>query len=327
LQEQLYQYYGDVRIIKDNYPGVLKQMDFLKSKAVDGLFHWDIGDHEALDPRAEAFSAACFYYHHALLAARFAGIVDKPEDSLRFAQLSEDIKRAIVNKYLVPNTGRFDNGTQAAQIFALWYDLTPEKENTLNALMSEIERHNGHLSTGIFSTRMMFDLMRREQMNEVAYSLANAEGFPGWRHMLDNGATTLWETWKYPEKYPSQNHPMFGSVSEWFFTSILGINAGSPGYKKIILKPQPAGDLTWARGSYDSVHGKITSDWNIRDGKFSWTISIPANTSASVYIPVKGDSAILVDGKKADTASIEKGFARVELGSGNYSISSNYTQQ
>jgi len=145
--------------------------------------------------------------------------------------------------------------------------------------------------------------------------------------MLDNGATTLWETWKYPEKYPSQNHPMFGSVSEWFFTSILGINAGSPGYKKIILKPQPAGDLTWARGSYDSVHGKITSDWNIRDGKFSWTISIPANTSASVYIPVKGDSAILVDGKKADTASIEKGFARVELGSGNYSISSNYTQQ
>ena len=327
LQEQLYQYYGDVRIIKDNYPGVLKQMDFLKSKAVDGLFHWDIGDHEALDPRAEAFSAACFYYHHALLAARFAGIVDKPEDSLRFAQLSEDIKRAIVNKYLVPNTGRFDNGTQAAQIFALWYDLTPEKENTLNALMSEIERHNGHLSTGIFSTRMMFDLMRREQMNEVAYSLANAEGFPGWRHMLDNGATTLWETWKYPEKYPSQNHPMFGSVSEWFFTSILGINAGSPGYKKIILKPQPAGDLTWARGSYDSVHGKITSDWNIRDGKFSWTISIPANTSASVYIPVKGDSAILVDGKKADTASIEEGFARVELGSGNYFISSNYTQQ
>ena len=122
----------------------------------------------------------------------------------------------------------------------------------MKILVDEFARHGGHLSTGIFSTKMMFDVFREENMNDVAYGVANAEGYPGWRHMLETGATTLWETWKYPEKYPSQNHPMFGSVSEWFFRSLLGINPGAPGFRRIILKPQPAGDLTWAKGTYQS---------------------------------------------------------------------------
>lgn len=299
----------------------------LQSKAVDGLFHWDIGDHEALDPRADALSASSFYYHHAKLAARFAGILGHDSDSVKFARLSENIKNAIVRKYHIPNTGRFDNATQAAQIFALWYGFTPERELSLKVLRDEFARHNGHLSTGIFSTRMMFDLMRSENLNDIAYALATADGLTGWKHMLDNGATTLWETWKYPEKYPSQNHPMFGSISEWFFRSLLGINAGAPGFKHIILKPQPAGDLTWARGSYNSVQGLIKSDWNIGEGSFSWTISIPANSTADVYIPSSEKASVVIDGAKAEDLKFEHGYAIARLGSGNYSIVSDYDKR
>jgi alpha-L-rhamnosidase len=324
LQEQLYDFYADRDVVDRNYAGVVRQMNFLQSKAIEGLFHWDIGDHEAIDPRAEAFSAASFYYHHAVLAAKFAGITGHKEDSVKYARLSSSIKRAIISKYLVPGTGRFDNATQAAQIFALWYDFTPEKENTMKVLMEEFARHNGHLSTGIFSTKMMFDVFRENDKNEVAYSLANVAGFPGWRHMLDNGATTLWETWAYPEKYPSQNHPMFGSVSEWFFRSLLGINPGAPGFKKIVLKPQPAGDLTWARGSYRSAHGEIGSDWRIEGNRFLWAIRIPANTSAVVYVPSTNANDVRVDGGVLTNVRQIDGYTITELGSGDYSFVSEY---
>jgi len=324
LQEQLYEVYGDQSVIENNYEGITRQMEFLQSKAVGGLFHWDIGDHEALDPKAEAFSASSFYYHHAVLAAKFAGILGKKEDSVRYARRSQNIRRAIVAKYLVPGTGRFDNATQAAQIFALWYDFSPEKEKTMKVLMDEFARHNGHLSTGIFSTKMMFDVLRDDNRNDVAYAVATAEGFPGWRHMLDNGATTLWETWEYPEKYPSQNHPMFGSVSEWFFRSLLGINAAAPGFKKIVLKPQPAGDLTWVKGSYRSVQGEIVSDWKITGQQFTWSVSIPPNTTAVVCIPSANGKTITVDGATPANFKYEDGYAVTELGSGKYLIVSDY---
>lgn len=327
LQEQLYDFYGDLEIIEANYEGVTRQMEFLQSKAVDGLFHWDIGDHEALDPRAEAFSAASFYYHHALLASKFAGLLGKQADSLKYARLSAKIKSDIVKKYLVPGTGRFDNATQAAQIFALWYGFSPEKDKTMAVLMEEFARHQGHLSTGIFSTKMMFDVMRENDLNDVAYSVANTEGFPGWRHMLDNGATTLWETWRYPEKYPSQNHPMFGSISEWFYRALLGINPAAPGFRKLILKPQPAGDLTWARGSYRSVQGEIKSDWKIAGGQFLWNVTIPPNTSATVYIPRAEGRNVRMNGTAPEGLTYTEGYAVIELGSGEYSFVSDYKKQ
>ncbi len=327
LQEQLYDFYANRKVLVKNYEGIVRQMDFLRSKAVDGLFYWDIGDHEALDPKAEAFSASSFYYHHAMLAAKFACILGKKEDSVKYTKLSDAIKRAIVRKYLIPGTGRFDNGTQAAQIFALWYDFSPEKDRTMQVLMDEFARHKGHLSTGIFSTKMMFDVMRTNNRNDVAYSVAGIDGFPGWRHMLDHGATTLWETWEYPEKYPSQNHPMFGSISEWFFRSLLGINPASPGFKKMILKPQPAGDLTWAKGTYESMHGKIKSDWKIAGGQFSWDISIPPNTTALVYVPSAEGKDLKVDGTALRNIKYEDGYAVAEFGSGDYSIVSEYQKQ
>src|SRR5690606_2798333 len=306
MQEQLYEFYGDKRIIEEFYPAFRKQMGFLESKAVQGLFHWDIGDHEALDPRAEAFSAAAFYYHHAELAAKFAGILDKADDSLKYDRLSQNIKRLIIRKYLIPGTGRFDNATQAAQIFALWYDLSPEPENTRKVLMDEFARHEWHVSSGIFGTKMMFDVLRELDLNDVAYRVANQRDFPGWGHMLERGATTLWETWSYPEKYPSQNHPMFGSISEWFYRSLLGINPAAPGFARILIKPQPAGDLTWARGSYKSVRGEIKSEWSRNGLSFELKVAVPGNTTAEIWVPAS-EAQSVSDGNSAATDGVRNG--------------------
>jgi alpha-L-rhamnosidase len=132
-------------VIQENYPAIQQQIRFLQSKAIDGLFHWDISDHEALDPKPEAFSAAAFYYHHVKLAESFAGILEKKEDSLQYAKLCANIRNAIIRKYFIPGTGRFDNGTQSAQLFALWYDFTPESEKSFDQLLEESKDINGIL--------------------------------------------------------------------------------------------------------------------------------------------------------------------------------------
>jgi alpha-L-rhamnosidase len=328
LQKMLYEFYGDKRIIENNYDALLKQIRFLQTKSADHLFYWDISDHESLDPKPEAFTASAFYYHHVCLAATFAGILNKTDDSLKYAKLAAQIKNAIIRKFMIPHTGRFDNATQAAQIFALYYDLTPEKDSTFQVLLKEFERHNWHLATGIFSTKMMFDVMRELNKNDIAWRLANQHAYPGWGFMLANSATTLWETWAYPEESPSQNHPMFGSVDEWFYRSLLGINAALPGFEKIILKPQPAGDIQWAMGSYSSIRGKITSDWKIQDHRFIFKVSIPAGVSAEIWIPAASAGSVTENNQSIkNNATIqgirfESGYAVLETGSGDYSFES-----
>jgi len=328
LQKQLYDYYGDKRIIEQHYDAFKKQMDFLESKAIYGLFYWDISDHEALDPKPEAFTASAFYYHHALLAAEFAGILNKKEDSLHYTKLANTIKDAIVKKYWIPGTGRFDNATQTAQIFALYYHLSPEKDSTLGVLMDEYARHQNHLSTGIFATKMMFDVLRQNNRNDRAYTIANQRTFPGWGYMLAKGATTLWETWAYSDNVYSQNHPMFGSVSEWFYKSLLGINAAAPGFEKIVIKPQPAGDLTWAKGSYQSIKGTIVSDWKKGDRHFELHVSIPANTTAEVWLPANEKATVTESGtpvnqmKDIKLVRFEDGYAVLSIGSGDYHFAS-----
>ena len=320
LQKQLYDFYGDKKIIADNYDAFARQITFLQSKAVDGLFHWDISDHEALDPKPEAFTAAAFYYHHVLLATEFAGILGKTTDSIKYDRLARQIKNAITRKYLVPTTGRFDNATQSAQLFALWYGLSPEKNKTFDVLLEEFARHGWHISTGIFSTKMLFDVLRENNRNDVAFRVANQRDYPGWGNMLVNGATTLWETWKYPESGPSQNHPMFGSIDEWFYRSLLGINSAAPGFKKIIIKPQPVKEITWAKGSYESAYGTISSDWSTTGKDFILKVSIPANTTAEIWLPAKENKSMTESEKAVTATRYENGYALVNVGSGVYSF-------
>jgi alpha-L-rhamnosidase len=322
LQHQLYMWYGDKRVIETYYPALQKQIAFLQSQAKNHLFYWDISDHEAIDPKPESLSASAFYYHHVQLAGFVAGLLEKEQDLLQYERLSNQIRNSIIKQFLVPGTGRFDNATQSAQLFALWYGLSPESERSFDVLMQELERHQWHVSTGIFATKMFFDVMRMHDKNDVAYRVASQPGYPGWLNMLNKGATTLWESWNHPGTLYSCNHPMFGSIDEWLYRSLLGINAAAPGFSRIIIKPQPAGDCTWARGQYQSIRGIIASDWKKENGQFVLKITVPANTKAEVWIPAKENSEIQESGKTVRVVRYEKGYAVVETGSGAYEFRS-----
>ncbi len=326
LIQHLYDFYGDRRVIEEHYDAVVKQVNFLRETAKNNLHFQDISDHEALDTKPESLTASAFYLHHVQLLANFARILGKEEDAQAYEKLSVRVKAAITAQFMVEGTGRFDNATQSAQLFALYYQLAPEaeKRKVFDQLLKEFERHGNHVSTGIFATKMMFDVLREWNRNDVAYTIAGQQSFPGWGYMVAQGATTLWETWAYSDNVYSQNHPMFGSVSEWFYRSLLGINSTAPGFEKIIIKPQPAGDLSAATGSYFSVRGKIAVEWKKEDHQFTLNVTLPSNTTAEVWVPAVSAAAVAESGKALSEAADvsvmreEKGYVVLKTGGGTY---------
>ncbi|HEY3388293.1 MAG TPA: family 78 glycoside hydrolase catalytic domain, partial [Prolixibacteraceae bacterium] len=329
----LFDYYGDIRTMEKNYDVLKKQVDFMNSVAPDNIVQNCISDHESIDKKPVALSATAFYYHHVIILAKFALLLNKKEDAIKYQQLAGDIKDKFVKTFLKPGTGVFDSGTQAAQLIALNYNLVPDNEKTaaIDRLLLEIyDKHDGHLSTGIFATKFMFDFFREQNRNNVAYTIANQRSFPGWGNMIARGATTLYESWTYPDTICSQNHPMFGSISEWYYKSLLGINSKAPGFTKIEIKPQPAGDLSWAKGHYDAITGRIISDWKIEGVRFCLNVSIPANTTAIVYVPsLPGKPVMENDQPSASAAGLKfkeykDGYAVFEVESGDYAFKSMY---
>jgi len=329
----LYDYYGDLTTAEENYTTLKKQIDFMHAVTPDHIVPNDIGDHESIDKKPIALSATAFYYHHVIILAEFASLLNKKEDTATYQKLADEIKAAVVKAFLKPGTGVFDSGTQAAQLISLYYNLVPESEKSAAVyhLLSEIyNKHKGHLSTGIFGTKFMFDVFRQENRNEVAYTIANQRTFPSWGNMLANGATTLYECWQYPDTVCSQNHPMFGSISEWYYKSLLGINSKAPGFAKFEIKPQPAGDLSWAKGHYDAVVGRISSDWKIEGTRFFLNVTVPANTQATIYVPSLPKKPVLESDQPVEKSAGLKfteyrdGYAVFEASSGNYSFESKY---
>lgn len=329
----LYDYYGDLQTVKKNYETLKRQIDFMRSVTPGHIVQKCISDHESIDKKPVALSATAFYYHHVIILTEFASILNKKEDVETYSKLAEEIKKAFVKTFLKPETGVFDNGTQAAQSIAFYYDLVPENEKSaaFEQLILEIfNKHKGHLSTGIFATKFMFDFFREQNRNDVSYTVANQRDFSGWGNMVAHGATTLYESWVYPDTVASQNHPMFGSITEWYYRSILGINSTAPGFASFEIKPQPAGDLTWAKGYYNAIVGRIISDWKIDGTHFFLKVTVPANSQATIFVPSLPQRAVWEGGQPYEKSMGLKfiryadGYAVFQAGSGNYSFESNY---
>jgi pimeloyl-ACP methyl ester carboxylesterase len=168
---------------------------------------------------------------------------------------------------------------------------------------------------------------------DVAYKIVNQKTFPGWGYMLESGATTFWEDWNFSDNTYSHNHSMFGSVSAWFYSALAGIQPApdAKGFDKIIIKPQITGDLTWVKGSYNSIHGQIISDWQLAEGTLNMDVTIPVNTTATVFVPARDAMSVTEGGKPADQADgvtflrMEKETAVYRVNSGSYTFTTKFT--
>lgn len=339
LCAQLRQYAGEERLIAEQYDRVVRWMSLLESAARDGILDNGIGDHESLVPKSKAVTGTAFYAWNARLAARFAHRLGRAGDARRFRDLEATAARAFADRFVDPATGRVESGTQCNQAMALALGLVPGDAvpAVLDALVHDITvTHAGALTTGIFGTKFMPVVLADLGRADVAHAIVTRRQFPGWGFMLDHGATTLWETWAFSDNIYSHNHPMFGSVDEWFYKVLAGIRPAddAAGFDRIVIRPVPVAGLTWVRAHHDSVRGRIAVHWRIEDGTLRLDVTIPGNAEATVDVPARPGAVVTESGVPLDRAegvevlgwSGEAGGAtqgaRVRVGSGTYRFES-----
>jgi len=330
LQDRLYRYYGDKRLLEEQYESTVRLIEFIREQAPDHLPEKGIGDHETLVSKPKC-TATAFYYHHVLLLSEFARILEKPEDLEKYSALADEIKKAFIKKFVVTGQGKVDIENQAAQAFALYYDLLPESDRqaALEILEKDIiEINNGHVSAGIFGLKMMYDVFRMYERNDLGFLITNQKTFPGYGYMIENGGTTIWESWQGGGN--SYNHPMFGSVSDWFLKALGGIypSEDAIGFNPFIIKPSVVGDLEWINSSYQSIRGEIISNWRIENDVFYLDVTVPGNTTASIFIPASSPESVSESDKPATEAKglkflqFQNSYAEFEAGSGRYQFRS-----
>ncbi|MFN3650733.1 MAG: family 78 glycoside hydrolase catalytic domain [Armatimonadota bacterium] len=322
----LYQYYGDTRILETNYPKMRRYVDYLTTKAKDGIVSIGLGDWVAPGPTAPTeVTSTGYYYVDARIVADTARLLGKEADAKKYSELADSIRDAFNRTFFKPETAQYADGSQAALSCALYQGLVPkgEEQRVLKNLVAAVDKHDGHVFAGILGTKYLLHALRDNGRPDVAYRVTAQTTFPSWGHWLEQGATTLWEAWNGTD---SRNHIMFGDVSAWFYRALAGINPdpAGPGFKKVIIRPYLPEGMTFARATYPSIHGTIQSGWTRDRSGVTLAVTIPANSSATVYVPAAENHRVIEGGRPAETAEgvrflRREGEAMVyEIGSGSY---------
>ena len=331
VQRQLYQYYGNRRLLEEQYATAKRWLDLVAERNPDGIIKEGLSDHEALVPRPAAVMVTPLFAAAARNVSELAAIRGRAEDADKYRRLAARIQETYLEKFLDKASGKIGPGTQASQAFALYEDLVPAERRAavLQTLLDDLRGpRQRHLSTGIFGTKFVLDVLAREGHAGLACDIVCQRAFPGWGYMLDNGATTLWEHWQQSDNTYSHNHPMFGSVSQWFFQWLGGIQPDpeAVGFDRIVLRPQFVKDVQWVKSSYNSVRGRIVSNWRREGGLLQWNVEIPVGATALVYLPAAAAGQITMNGKILSQAG-EARFVRAEreqvlyvVGSGGYDL-------
>lgn len=297
----LYQAYGDREVLQDAWPSVQAWLTYLEQNSdrllrpAQGYGDWlNVDDETPKDVIATAYFA-----HSADLAARMAG--ELGEDADPYRDLFERIRAAFQKAY-VTSDGRVKGDTQTAYVLALSMNLLPDasRKAAADRLVALIEAKDWHLSTGFLGTPRLLPVLTDTGHTDVAYRLLQQRSFPSWGYQIDRGSTTMWERWDSirPDNsfqdpaMNSFNHYAYGSVGEWMYTNIAGISTGGPGYREIVIRPRPGGDVTTARATFTSVYGPVSTRWRQRSGRFTLTCAVPPNTTAEVWIPTPAPDAV-----------------------------------
>lgn len=347
----MYVAYGDTSILRQQYKSMKAWVDYIKGVSSnylwnsgwhfgDWLFYRPADDNDGRSAVTDKFLIAqCFFAQSTQLLVNAAMVLGKKEDQLFYSDLLNKIKSAFVKEYMT-SSGRLVSGTQTAYVLALNFDMLPDslRQGAAQRLVSNIKDYNYHLTTGFLGTPYLCHVLTRFGYTDIAYRLLMQETYPSWLYPVKMGATTIWERWDGQKTdgsfqtpgMNSFNHYAYGAIGDWMYRVIAGIdnNAENPGYKKIILKPHVGGGLTKAQASLQTYYGTIGSAWSLDGNNFYWKVEIPANTSATIYLPAADSKKVMVDNKvlSATKDIVEKGYENgylvIAAGSGVYEFNS-----
>jgi alpha-L-rhamnosidase len=346
LAWRTYLHYGDRRVLEACYEPMRRYVDFLESRCVDGVLRtwgekWDfIGDwvppgrgkdtSNWPPARANELFNNCYRVYLWELLEKAASALGRENEAVRCRAKLAEIRPRIHKAFYAADQHTYVLEEQAYQCFPLLVDVVPppEKSNVLAKLESGIlVQCRGHLDSGMLGTYFLIEYLSTIRRDDLLFTMVNQKTYPGWGFMVDQGATTMWEQWN---GYSSQIHSCFTSAAGWFHTGLAGIrpDPAAPGFKRIVIRPAVVGDLTWVKSSYRSIHGLIVCNWARKDGAFTLDVTIPANTTATVYVPSRRAQSVTEGGRPADAAEgvkylrTEDGCSVFVVGGGKYSFAS-----
>lgn len=327
LPWNLYEFYGDVRILEAQFESMRAWVDYIKSvdDASGGGRLWTegfhFGDWLALDATdsvsrqggtPEDFIASVFYCYSARLVAKAAAVLGYTEHATAYEHLSLEVKAAIQKEFFT-ETGRLAVPTQTGYLLALFMELIPDGhlERVKQDFVSRLNRDKKHLRTGFVGTPYLCRVLSNIGANDMAYQLLLNEDYPSWLYAVNMGATTIWERWNSlnPDgalsstSMNSLNHYAYGSIVEWMFRDMCGLNPASGedgivGFRHARIEPKPDKSLQWAKARYRSAAGVYESGWSLDDeGRITFDFTIPFNASASVMLPDARLEEMMVNGQ------------------------------
>ena len=351
LPWELYVAYGDRRILEECYPMMQRWLAFLDTQC-----RVEEGDDEAIlhryghenwgflgdwvppgrqqnsagrvDEESTLFFNNCYRFWSVRRMARIAQILERPDDAGRYAADAERIGGIVHERFFDPATATYANGEQPYLAFPLLAGLVPPEH--VAAVSARLEREilevkQGHVDSGIHGTYFLLKQLTESGRSDLAATMIAQTDYPSWGHMLEEGATTIWEQW---DGEHSRLHSSFLSVGAWFVEGVVGLRADPehPGFERFFIRPGLVGGLTSARTRFDSIRGPITVAWNLDGETLSLDFEVPPNASAIVSVPAISAGAVQEDGGGAEHSpgvrlvGFEDGWATFEVGSGRYAF-------
>ena len=289
--------YADRRIVEENWPAMERWMNYIHEPNPDLIWskrrNNDFGDWvPANSTTPKDLIATAYWAQDAKMMAEMARAIHRDADAARYTKLFDGIREAFIRKF-VRSDSTIGNDSQTCYALALHIGLVPDslRKAAVDRLVAGIQSRQNHLSTGFLGTPHLMFALSENGRADVAYTLLLNETYPSWGYTIRKGATTIWERWNGDSGDPSMNsynHYAFGSVVEWLYREMAGIDTDplAPGFEKIVIRPRPDPRVRHARAEYDSVRGKIVSEWTLDPaGALSLNVTIPANTTATVILP------------------------------------------
>ncbi len=302
-QYNLFLYYNDTEIIRELYDLDLKWMEKVAKLHPNGIVNKGLSDHESLEPVPVELTGTTHYLQCALIMGEFASFMNDEKNENHFEKLAIDLTKKIAYKFWnKPVPGPINRQTLFSTL--LYHDIVPENETgaASDSLLAALNKGpSGHFNTGIFGTKYILEALSRAGKADTVFDVVNSHVFPGWGFMIDRGATTLWETWKESDNTYSNCHPMFGSVTEWFYRWLGGIRPDPeyPGFEKFVINPFLPEGLDYVKCTYHSPYGKIISNWEKKSPTHQvYEITIPEGSIAKTRLKVSEDQVITIHQKQ-----------------------------
>ncbi|MFA5329490.1 MAG: family 78 glycoside hydrolase catalytic domain [Prolixibacteraceae bacterium] len=340
LPWMIYKWYGDISVMKKAWPMMMRYVEYLKSKSDHQLINYGLGDWFDLGPNRPGtaqltpleITATSIYYYDVRLLAEMAGILNKPDDQQNLMSWADKIKTAFNAKFFNPETGVISTGSQTSMAMPWCIGLIDDdyKAKVMQNLEDSIRAQGKPLTAGDVGFHYLVEALTKSGRSQLLYEMNNRHDVPGYGFQLKKGATALTESWPALENV-SNNHLMLGHLMDWFYGGLGGIGQteNSVAYQEIEIKPEMVGGLSWVKTSYQSPYGEIISDWEESGGRIKMNVTIPANTTALIYIPTSSGSVIQESGKAISeikdiqVLGEENGRKICKVGSGSYSFLTN----